>query len=396
MPPVILFGAWDRHNFGDLLFAHIAQALLPGCETLIAGLAARDMRRHGGHEVRAIAQIARERAGQGAVLLHAGGEILTCSAWQAAVMLQPPGQLQPAIAYLERHPNERAAWVRETLGTADLAPYVAPRVAAAAVSRVVYTGIGGVDLMRCEPALRDEVLAKLEAARGHAVGVRDAVTHACLNDAGIDARLMPDPVAMVAELFGPRLGTHAAQGEVARVRACFPQGHLAVQFSADFGDSDTLGRLAAQLDQAAVHAGCGVALFCAGLAPWHDDPALLRQLAARMRKPVTVVASDDAWDLCALIASARAYAGSSLHGRIVAMACGVPRVNLAPACGASKQAAYAATWDTPAMPGTVEPHELAQALSRALDTDTALLHRLATRTARRYRLAFEAMRASWQ
>ena len=80
-------------------------------------------------------RIARERAGHGAVLLHAGGEILTCSAGQAAVMLQPPGQLQPA-----RHPSERPAWVLEALGTADRAPYVAPRVAAAAVSRVVYTG----------------------------------------------------------------------------------------------------------------------------------------------------------------------------------------------------------------------------------------------------------------
>jgi polysaccharide pyruvyl transferase WcaK-like protein len=164
-----------------------------------------------------------------------------------------------------------------------------------------------------------------------------------------------------------------------------------VQFSAEFSDDDTLRRLAAQLDRAATRAGCGAALFCAGLAPWHDDPALLHRLAARMREPVAVVASADAWDLCALIASARAYAGSSLHGRIVAMACGVPRVNVAAEGGARKQAAYAATWDTPAMPGTVEPHELAGALTRSLEADPEPLQRLATDTARRYRLSFEAL-----
>jgi hypothetical protein len=180
VPPVILFGAWDRHNFGDLLFPHIAQALLPGHETFVAGLAARDMRPHGGHEVQAITQVARAQAGQGAVLLHAGGEILTCGAWQAAAMLLPPEQLQPTLAYLERHPHERAAWVHEALGNADLAPYVAPRVTSLAALRTVYAGIGGVDLVRCEPAMRDEVLAKLKAA--HAV--REGCGHARCPEGG--------------------------------------------------------------------------------------------------------------------------------------------------------------------------------------------------------------------
>jgi hypothetical protein len=41
---VILFGPFDRHNLGDLLFAHIASALLPGRELVVAGLAERDLR----------------------------------------------------------------------------------------------------------------------------------------------------------------------------------------------------------------------------------------------------------------------------------------------------------------------------------------------------------------
>ena len=38
--PTILFGAFDRHNFGDLLFPYIAAALLPDTPVLFAGLAA--------------------------------------------------------------------------------------------------------------------------------------------------------------------------------------------------------------------------------------------------------------------------------------------------------------------------------------------------------------------
>ena len=397
MPAVILFGAFDRHNFGDLLFPHVAQALLSDHETVVAGLVSRNLRRHGGHNVRALADLAAERAGRPAVLLHAGGEILSCSAWQAAVMLLPPDRLQPTIAYLDDHPQEQAQWVRKLIGTSDLAPYVVPCEASPAVSRVVFAGVGGVGLPQCEPTMRDEVFAKLKAA--HAVGVRDALTLAGLQQAGIAARLMPDPVTMVAELFGPHIHQRAAQGEPARMRERFPRGHLAVQFSAEFADDDTLTRLATQLDLAAVQAGCGVALFCAGLAPWHDDPALLHRMAARMHQPAMVFASDDAWDLCALIATSRAYAGSSLHGRIVAMAFGVPRVNVLTAAQsrvATKQAAYAAAWDLATMPRTVAPHELAAAIDRALRVDAASLQRLAADQVRRYREAFDAMRALWQ
>lgn len=46
--PVVLFGAFDRHNLGDLLFAHIAAALLPGKDLIHAGLAERDLRALGG------------------------------------------------------------------------------------------------------------------------------------------------------------------------------------------------------------------------------------------------------------------------------------------------------------------------------------------------------------
>lgn len=37
-PPLILFGAFDRHNLGDLLFPHIVAELLPERQPVFAGL----------------------------------------------------------------------------------------------------------------------------------------------------------------------------------------------------------------------------------------------------------------------------------------------------------------------------------------------------------------------
>ena len=54
--PLVLFGAFDRHNFGDLLFPHLLTALLPGQAFECAGLAARDLRAFGGHRVKPLAR----------------------------------------------------------------------------------------------------------------------------------------------------------------------------------------------------------------------------------------------------------------------------------------------------------------------------------------------------
>ncbi len=391
---IILFGASDRHNLGDLLFPHVVAALLPGQDLVYAGLARRDLRPYGGHEVRALPEVTAGLGAGAAALIHVGGEILTCSAWQAAVMLLPPPQVQATVAYLEARPQERLDWVCHALGTAVLAPYVASRQRLPGVDRVVYAGVGGVGLAACDPALRSEVLSALGAA-DH-VSVRDRLTLAHLTEAGIPAQLIPDPAVMVADLFGGRIGRQADQGEVADVRRSFPRGYLAVQFSADFGDDASLGRLAAQLERAAATSGLGVVLFRAGAAPWHDDLRGLQRLAARLPPgSVRVFSSLGLWDLCALIACSRGYCGSSLHGRIVAMAFARPRVSLrlpGRAGAADKTAAFATTWDEPELHASVDLDQAADGIGRALAADPARLRRSAAALVDNYRRGFEAIR----
>lgn len=394
MPPprVILFGACDRHNLGDLLFPHVVAALLPGCDLTVAGLATRDLRAWGGHAVQALHRLA--DIGD-ATLVHAGGETLTCTAWQAAVMLLPPEERQATIAYLQVRPAERAAFVRASLGTDARAPYVVARARLPGLRRVVHAGVGGVDLDRAEPALRDEVLAALREA--DAVGVRDARTQAHLAAAGLASTLLPDPVVMLAELFGASIRRLAEAGEVAALRQAFPQGYLAVQCSAEFGDDATLSTLATQLGAVAAGMGLGVALFRAGAAPWHDDLGVLQRLAARLPAcRARVVSSLDIWTLCALIASSRGYCGSSLHGRIVAAAFGRPHLNLRlPAAGEApgKVAAYAATWEAArtaaGVPAEVTVADLAAGLQAALALRADDLQAQALST--RYRAGFASL-----
>jgi hypothetical protein len=348
--PIVVFGAFDRHNLGDLLFPHLAQALLPEEELIVAGLASRDLRPVGGHRVQSLAEVAAAVGERPVRVLQLGGELLTCSAWQAAVMLLPPEQVQPTVAWLRRRPSTRRRWVRDALGRDDRAPYVFARDTLPNVERFVVAGVGGVDLARGTATMRDEVVAKLR--RADAVSARDRVTHAALRTAGIEAALIPDPAVAVATFFATRVERHARQRDVAAAQQAFAAGYVALQVSADFGDDATLDELARELRELMAATGLGVVLFRAGAAPWHDDDTVLERLAARL-PPARVRRFDslDVWDVCALIERATLVIGSSLHARLVALAFARARVSLPPPAEraqARKLAANVATWDAPA------------------------------------------------
>lgn len=392
--PTLLFGACDRHNLGDLLFPHVAAALLGGQQLRYAGLAGRDLHRHGGHRLQGVAEVARQLGRQPVNLMHVGGELLTCEAWQAAAMLLPPRQAPAWLAYLERHPEARLQWARDRLGLDARAPYLLARGMFPGAQRVIYNAVGGVELAACEAGMRAEVLAKLASA--DYVSVRDRVTQAQLAAAGIAAALSPDPAVMVAELFGARIRQRARSGRVARRLPGFPGGYLALQFSADFGDDATLCEMAAQLDLAARATGCGVVLFRAGAAPWHDDIGCYRRLAARMRSPVACFGSLNIWDICALLAQSRLYCGSSLHGRIVAAAFGVPRLSLLhpdPAARPGKLAAYIQDWEEADFPAATEVQDMAQGIRQTLGAVPRRLRLQAEHLAARYRQQFGAIRS---
>jgi hypothetical protein len=383
-PVTIVFGAFDRHNFGDLLFARIAAVLLSPRRLVFAGLADVDLRPVGGERVHALSDALARHGRRGIELIHAGGELLTCSAWEAAVMLLPPREAAALVDHPHHDPADRAAWARAQLRCRDLAPYLAAPAPAAGPQRVLHLAVGGVGLAQCDAAMQSEVLDKLR--RADAVSVRDHVTHELLARTGIACQLMPDPATLTARLLGRCIRRHAHGSTVAALRRRFPGGYLAVQFSADFGDDATLDTIASGLDQAARDHRCGVVFFRAGAATWHDDIDCYRRVSARMRAPTAMLHSLNLWDICALIAFARCYLGSSLHGRIVAMAYALPRLNLClPGQEGlpSKQAAYAATWDLPAMPGVVPTHAMPEALARAMGSDAQARRQLADLLAER-------------
>jgi hypothetical protein len=369
--PLTLFGAFDRHNFGDLLFPHLMTELLPGRSFEFAGLAQRDLRHFGGHCLHPLVSMGRERP---AHLIHAGGEVLTCSAWEAAVMLLDADAAQQAIERYDDDPDAAAAWAASQLGTMRRAPYVAGREFVAPPGQLIFNAVGGVEWAAMPATRREEVKQALRGADW--LSVRDHVTQRALQQEGIAAELCPDPAVMVRTCFGETI--RQRREGLKPVRQAFPRGYLASQFSADFADDASLEALAQGLSRVAAETRLGVVFFRAGAAPWHDDRGLYEKLRLRM-KPGSACVFDSLhlWDICALIAASRGVIASSLHARVVAMAYGLPRVSLkSPQQGdrPNKVGAFAETWEPSSLPRCVALGETEHAVRQALEFPSNLLH----------------------
>lgn len=391
----VLFGAFDRHNLGDILFPHIVARMLPDRRLRFAGLAENDLRQYGGHRVEAICTLAGACRDRTIDLVHVGGELLTCDAWEASVMLSSAQRVKSVIHQRGTWLRTPLEWANEQLGVPTRAPYVVPRERFTHIRNLAFNAIGGVELDRCEHRMRDEVIGTLKRASD--VTVRDAVTLKWLEAEDIPVRLLPDPVVMVAELFGNAIHTRAASGPVSPIRRQCPNGYIAVQFSTDFGDDRTLDEIAVQLDAAATSNGLGVVFFRAGIAPWHDDLEVFERTRSRMKTPrVHRFDSPNVWDICALIAGSSVYCGSSLHGRIVATAFALPRVNVRHPTrirSHSKQTAFASTWEDADMPSEVGIAEIKQGIDAALHIEPARLERIAKTLVTTYRSGFQALSA---
>jgi polysaccharide pyruvyl transferase WcaK-like protein len=287
----------------------------------------------------------------------------------------------------------RIEWAHRQTGLRQRIGYLVPKGLFQNPGRFLYTGVGGVPLPALPEAERREVLTRLHEAEF--ISVRDRTTRDTLASQGIQADLVPDPAVLTAEVFGPLIKTHQENSEPRAVRERFPQGYVAVQFSADFGVDAELQDLAGQLDALTEDTGHGIVLFRAGAAPWHDDLNVYRRLLGFIHSPqVRLFESLQLWDICGLLAGARAYCGSSLHGRIVAEAFGVPGIHLLRAGqGQGKLAAYASTWSPEALAAIVGTDDAAQRL-QAIDAgqvrDSQVRQvRLARQTAAAWLAAFK-------
>lgn len=372
-PRVHIVGAFDRFNYGDILFAHLSEravrGMLPDAEIRFVGTRAADLRLEGGVQTLSQREMFARPARAHDVIWVAGGEVLG-SRWH---LMFEHNMTQGMATWMRRLKKRLGSeWtdslLRRLAQVPNRLPWVFDPVSFPGVPpRVVYYNVGGLGVSRLPP----EIAAWERTALNRAtwLSLRDSGSVASVAGlTGRPVRLAPDSAVLMDALRPAATRTEALARVLARIREGWHPGtrYICVQCGINYvtGQEDVL---AAQIKAIHEQTGLPVVSFAIGRAAGHEDHVSGERLHARLgahdwflRAPNNL----DVWEIMALIAGSAAYVGTSLHGFITAFVFRVPRVGLLPRV--RKLQAFQRDWDLPGMPSGVEMADLSNAVGQAL------------------------------
>ncbi|ODT42414.1 MAG: hypothetical protein ABS62_03150 [Microbacterium sp. SCN 70-200] len=356
MSVVGLLGAYERDNFGDILFLERTERYL--AHSGVVALPLTPFKSTPELLSRRPAHTLTEASENGHLdgVWTVGGEVAGVAMYAAYGML---GTLQQSAGFSDAPRRVRRRIIRDESGArlTDLA-YL-PRMSSRGVLRPLPLVVNSVGLSGIRSLQRD-MRASAETALREAdfVSVRDKSSSALLDELGVPHRLAPDLVHTL------RLDHETWASPQARETARH-SGHVIVQMSEAVlsGRTDELAN--ALLDAPAL-AGRELRFLPAGTAPRHDSIELYAAViqAMKSRNPAldaSVSTAVSALEKAREIATSSLVLGTSLHAMIISMSFDVPHVGLE----IEKVARYASAWTDP-MPTRVRINDLSSAVDRAL------------------------------
>ncbi len=374
---VALIGAYERDNFGDILFLKVCEKLLAPWPIVPLSFQSNNMYLEG--SVAVISASAWFDCCQEdflpAALIVAGGEVLTCSVSDALSCDIGPTLSDAFNAMSQVNKTQLGQIVAWRSGELAYVPestkFLNPNNQAIPIA---LNSVGGSGLKPGAAAFSTALEAIKQAAY---VSVRDSVTHALFNGDEPERKsvdLNPDivstlPICCQAEV-------EAAYTDAISTSPWLTESYLLVQandqYIREYGP-EVIGEVIASTARAL---SLSVVFQPAGVASAHDSIEMLEELSMIVRdatngKLHTYVQRDrGVWTQVAVIAHAACFVGTSLHGRIVASAYGRPRVGLKN----SKVTIYASTWEEHDLqPFDTPIEDLPSAVSRAMAVAPSIL-----------------------
>lgn len=352
---VLLIGAYERDNFGDLLLYQLTKGYLTECRVVAGSIIGADMAALIGDPVLPYNDLLTARSWDAVWVV--GGEVGGVDTGNALTMSlnEHDGQI------FDRASSHGREVISQYLAdSSTIAPAYIPQLDRFPLSNstpMIVNSVG-LDALRIVGGSSGTDAAINALRRADSLVVRDDHSRAVAEQHGIATILSPDMVHAISLRY-PEMSTNSTP-DIDSYFLFQANGNLIEKFGAE--------KIAGAVAQVAITTGWRPVLFLAGTARHHDrldqyDEVLSSLSAiAPMLRP-TVLATRLPLELAEWIAKCHVWIGSSLHGRIIAGSFGRPRVSLENA----KVSTYAATWD-PEFPVNVECADLPTAVTDAIAT----------------------------
>lgn len=330
---ILTIGAYERDNFGDVLFFLVLEhyAKKQGFELVAGSYIGADMRPYFGQYILPYDFLLSEYSFH--TVWVAGGEMGACTIEYAMAMSI---ERQYTESY-KKLSSETKNIIHDTL-SATLSDHLAylpwlEKYEKNKYTPLVVNSVGGFETLEQygqELLLRNtmDVLRK-----AYSVSVRNKQSHEYLLTQGVQNQLVPDSVHAIALFYNP---TRPIEKE-----------YILFQMSEDLINTYGVENVAQHVYEIIKKYNYPVYLFSAGTASYHDSIEYYYTIRKYIHDTydenrVEVVEEKSALVRVDWIAFAKMFIGSSLHGRIVAIAFGVPRISFS----LEKVNNYVALWDT--------------------------------------------------
>jgi len=344
---VIIYGAYDRHNYGDLLFAIILKRYLEEdrrFSVLVAATKKSNLSKYGALPTIPLKKaLEQTRSQPKTLLIVAGGECLTAQ-WESIIGYLAPQALyypikaspyllgQKLFIRLSRILTSIPSDLPLVLGERDL-----PNL------QVMYSSVGGNEISKKTSLINTAIARNLRDSSY--ISVRDMETSAELERLGIKHNLVPDSAILISDMFPQDTTSNEP-------------GHIVFHIS-DHHAKRRVEAIAQQLTELSMTTGLKIALLTIGKAPGHSDDEPLDKLQSLLGDRAHRVNSGKIEDIIRCIASSKLYCGTSLHGAITALAYAVPQIALLPK-QVVKLSSFLETWAPRKSCGFAEVSEISQ------------------------------------
>jgi len=346
---VALLGAFDRFNYGDLLFPILVENEIrqrsPDTETSIFSLVKSDLTRFGARKTRSLrALYGRGEVRPNDIIIFAGGGTIGVD-WvymHQNLLGRMGNQMLYAFQRLfgDRAANLMSQWY---FGARAPFPWVASSEDFPVPVNIAYNAVGGSELARLPSNVREGTLDRL--AKATYLSVRDAETKRQLIsiEDRIAVELAPDSAVIMSEQFPLGIlkdrASHSVLEQIGgEPYVCFQSNlHYARLF-----EEKIINKLEAIYE----HHGLRALLLPIGRYVGLDDQIGLQSILERLRTPAAIVTDQASlWDIMLTIAQARLFIGTSLHGNVTSQSFAVPHIGLSDRL--CKLDFYLNTWDLP-------------------------------------------------
>lgn len=363
MKRVLAVGAFERDNLGDILFYFLVRKLFEKHHVRAAGTVYGDMRPYFGEVVLPYNHLLSTHTWD--VVVVVGGEIGGVDIDSALQMALSKENEATLLQMIDRNPARHflaCADYNQMAYLPDIRSFENNKDTVYCVNSI---GLSKLTQIGAHPFVTNTIEVLKQVNR---LSVRDSATLSYLESCGIQARLAPDCIHALSRYFPDELENPPVTGD---------RSYLVFQMIGDLVESWDYRPIALALARVAANHRLNVIFLASGTANHHDHYAHYVRLANQVREidehiDVEVFFDRNVFAIASRIRSASLWIGTSLHGWVLSMSAGVPRVALKN----DKVAPYARLWDG-LFPVDICLDELEDACAQALTVPAHIRYELA-------------------